>query len=177
VKRAIGASILAVIASAVVAEVTMPKPPTPPLRPTIQSTPIMQERDTELTTTIRALDSLRTASTSVERELARIEAIMDSIQKHLPPASRRTKTYGQKEVDQPAIPIRRSIPSAENSGLEVTFTINPDGQATDVKVLSAPLDQVDPLTRAVEGWLYAPAVKAGRRVPVRITTSLRISDD
>ena len=169
---------LVVLLSAATAEITMPKPPTPPKPPQVVGAKSFDTSDPDqLVTTIGQIDSLRARASVLQAELKRLGERETELVDQLPPASRRTNVYTQSEVDRQAVPIRRFLPAlAESGNLEVSFVVNPDGYPTKIRVVSGPIGQNEVLVDAVGSWLYAPAIRSGRRVPVRLTTTVRLSE-
>lgn len=161
------------------ADITVPTPPKAPEPPTVDGMTTVERITTpsHLVTAYTRLDSIRQAAADLKTRLAVLAEQEEAILAEVPPASRRDKTYTQNEVDQPATPIHRTFPGLpHNSGIEISFVLSPDGVPTSVKILSAPTTHIDRLTTAVKSWRYTPAIRNARRVPVRITTTLRLSD-
>jgi hypothetical protein len=172
------AAILTLLSS-VEADVAMPTPPKPPDLPTVDGMSSLKQATEpgQLAVAIARLDSIRAAKSDLNRRLKELKADEETTLKELPPASRRKQIYGQGEVDQKATAIRRTLPPMKDRGsIEVSFVVTPDGTTSDIRLVSTPISDTDQITEAVSSWLFIPAIKSDRRVPVRVTTSLRLSD-
>ena len=166
--------------SPAIAEITMPPPPTPPTPPSIVNASPTADRQSDPVSpslTIVRIDSLSNAIGELEDRLHALKEERTELEKKLSPASRNDRVYSQDEVETRAIAVRRQMPVLpESTYLEVQFVVSPSGKTQEIRLLSGPTQNLAEIERTVETWLYSPAIREGRRVPVRITASLRISE-
>lgn len=172
-------AVASLMLSSVAADIKQPRPPRPPDLPTVDGMSKIDRaaEPDQLTLSIIRLDSIRTAADILKEAQQRLKEDEEAILKALPSASLRRETYGLQEVDQKPIAIRRILPPIPgSSSIEATFVITPEGKTSDIRLISAPISHTDQITESISIWLFTPALKADQRVPVRITTSLRLSE-
>ncbi len=178
--RAITLMLALCIPSLVTAEITVPTLPTPPTPPDIAGQITSEDHDQEnrAAIVITRMDSIRSAIEEHQRQLSDLKKESTRIEEELAPASGRNRVYAQNEVDQEAYAIRRSLPQLpESSRIDLEFIVAPDGRSSKIHVVSGPSSYTEAITDAVGTWLYVPAQKGNRRVPVRVTTSIRLTDN
>jgi hypothetical protein len=164
------------------AEITVPTPPTPPTMPIISGgitvVPLDAEHLDALTSGILQLDSLTTLMDGLESELQKLRKEKSEVRALLPPATRLNRVYQQSEVDYKATALRRSLGSLPLTGtLSVRLVVNPDGRPEEIEIVSAPVSREAHLEKLVSSWLFVPARKSGKRVRVRTTSTVKLSDD
>lgn len=164
------------------AEITLPTPPKPPELPRVEGSfsgaTGGQAQSDAFTLAIVRLDSLKTLESELKGRLAQIKKKQTETRKGLDPATRLKRIYLQTEVDRKAYPIRRTLPTLSGKGdITVRFIVNPEGRPEDIEVVSPIGVLGDDVRRTVSTWLYGPARKSARRVPVRITVSSKMDED
>jgi TonB family protein len=161
------------------AEITLPTPPKAPDLPRVEGavgkTTISKEQLDTFTAAIVQLDSLRTLENDLKSKLAGLKTEQSEIREKLIPTTRLKRIYLQSEVDNKAYPIRRSLTG--RGDITVRFIVNPGGHTEEIEVISPTGVRGETVRETVSSWLYGPARKSNRRVPVRITVSTRLSED
>lgn len=169
------------VASAASAEVKMPDAPVPPTPPSVvgaQIDPLTPADRDALEATIVRLDSVTTEVRRLERRIRDLRDRESTLVANLPPATKRDRIYDPNEVDHPTRPIRMTLPPISGvSRLSVRLIVDPRGHATAIEILDGPTDRTTSITEAVETWLFVPARRDGRRVPVRTTLTFRLDQD